>query len=167
MFYILLIIVIVLLILERYINSNKEMDEVINQDNTLKDVKTENSFYKKDYLLTQNELKFYKLLKPIVDKLELNLFCQVAMYEIINCKDLKSFNRIKSKSIDFVITEKNCKIKLCIELDDRTHNYNKRIKRDAFVNKIFEQTNTKLLRIKVENFYNLEELERKIKENLV
>ena len=96
----------------------------------------------------------------------MNLFTQVSLYQIINCKDYKEFNRIKSKSIDFVLTEKNCKIKLCIELDDNTHNQQKRIERDNFINKIFNDLNIKLLRIPVQNFYNLEELEQKIKENL-
>lgn len=122
-------------------------------------------FYKKEYLLTQTELKFYKILKQITDKLELNLFCQVAMYELINTKDYKNFNKIKNKSIDFVITEKNCKIKLCIELDDNTHNQQKRIERDNFINKIFAEANTKLLRIKTKNYYDIEELEKKLKDS--
>lgn len=72
-------------------------------------------------MLTQNELKFYKLLKSITDKNNLNLFSQVSLYEVINAKDIKSFNKIKSKTIDFVITDTNCRVKLCIELDDSTH----------------------------------------------
>lgn len=117
-------------------------------------------------MLTQTELKFYKILKQITDKLELNLFCQVAMYELINTKDYKNFNRIKNKSIDFVITEKNCKIKLCIELDDNTHNQQKRIERDNFINKIFAEANTKLIRIQTQNYYDIEKLESMIKESL-
>lgn len=160
MFYIALIIVIILLILEKIINRNigeqKEQENYINVNN----------FTKKEYLLTQNELKLYKLIKQITDKLELNLFCQVAMYELVNCKDFKDFNRIKSKSIDFVITEKNCKIKCCIELDDNTHNRKNRIKRDNLVNKIFERTNTKLIRIPVQSYYNMAELEEKIKDSI-
>lgn len=161
MLYAALIFVIIILIIEKLINSKQlteEKERKVVQENT--------TFSKKEYLLTQNELKFYKLLKSITDKLNLNIFCQVAMYELINCKDYKDFNRIKSKSIDFVITEKNCKIKLCIELDDSTHNNKQRIERDNLVNKIFESTNTKLLRIKVQNYYNLEELERAIKDSI-
>ena len=159
MLYLILIIVIILLIIEKI--QNKQIIE--NQQN----IKNINEIYeKKEYLLTPNELKFYKLLKNITNKLDMNLFTQVSLYQIINCKDYKEFNRIKSKSIDFVLTEKNCKIKLCIELDDNTHNQQKRIERDNFINKIFNDLNIKLLRIPVQNFYNLEELEQKIKENL-
>lgn len=157
MIYVLLIFIIIILIIDKLMN-NSYKDNSNNQNIS--------TYTKKEYLLTPNELKFYKLLKTITDKLNLTLFTQVALYEIINCKDYKDFNKIKSKSIDFVITEKNCKIKLCIELDDNTHNYKNRIERDNFINKLFEQTNTKLLRIPLQNFYNLEELEQKIKECL-
>lgn len=159
MIYGALIFVIIVLILEKFVNSKQDETKEEQIVNTT-------SFEKKEYLLTQQELKFYKLLKQITDKLELNLFCQVAMYELINAKDYKDFNRIKSKSIDFVITEKNCKIKLCIELDDETHKQVKRIERDKLINEIFKNTNTKLLRIETQNFYNIEELEQKIKESL-
>ena len=116
--------------------------------------------------MTRNELKFYKQLKKITDKLDLTIFAQVSLYQIIKNKEYKDFNKIKSKSIDFVITENNGKIKLCIELDDSSHNKNNRIKRDNFINEIFKQTNINLLRIPVQAFYNLETLENKIKEQL-
>lgn len=157
MLYIALFIVIVLLIAEKIINNrNTEEIKTINID----------SFYKKEYLLTQTELKLYKLLKQITNKYNLELFCQVPMYELVNCNNFKDFSKIKSKSIDFVITEKNCKIKLCIELDDYTHNRNKRIERDNFVNKVFEKIETKLIRIKVQNYYNMEEIEKLIKDSI-
>lgn len=159
MLYIILIIVIILLIIEKYINKNEntKQDNIINY----KDI-----YEKKDYLLTSTELKFYKLLKNITDKLDLTLFVQVSLYEIVKNKSYQNFNKIKSKSIDFVITEKNCKIKMCIELDDKTHKNQKRIERDNFINQLFNELNIKLLRIPVQNFYNLENLEQKIKESL-
>ena len=157
MLYIALFIVIILLIAERVINKrDSEEIKTLNVD----------SFYKKDYLLTQTELKLYKVLKQITDNMDLTLFCQVPMYELVNCYSFKDFAKIKSKSIDFVITEKNCKIKLCIELDDYTHNRKKRIERDYFVNKVFEKIGTKLIRIKVQNYYNLEELEKLINDSI-
>ena len=111
-------------------------------------------------------LKFYKLLKTITDKMEYSLFIQIPLYQLVEYKDYKDFNKIKSKSIDFVITEKNCKVKLCIELDDKTHNNNKRIERDRFINEMFKELDIKILRIPVQNFYNIEELETKIREQI-
>lgn len=160
--YIVIIIILVGIItyLEKKIQTNNSTDEVIIKSNNYKE-----DYEKKEYLLTPTELKFYKLLKTITDELNYTLFTQIALYEIVNCKNYKNFNKIKSKSIDFVITEKNCKIKLCIELDDKTHNTNKRIERDTFINDMFKELNIKLLRVPVQNFYNMEELKQKIQES--
>ena len=161
--YIVIIIILVGIItyLEKKIQTNNSTDEVIIKSNNYKE-----DYEKKEYLLTPTELKFYKLLKTITDELNYTLFTQIALYEIVNCKNFKNFNKIKSKSIDFVITEKNCKIKSCIELDDKTHNTNKRIERDTFINDMFKEIDIKLLRIPVQNFYNLEELKQKIQESI-
>lgn len=159
---IIIILVIAITILEKKMNN-------INTENKIKENVIENyneKYEKSDYLLTKNELKFYRILKQITDKLGYSLFCQVALYEIVKNKNYKDFNKIRSKSIDFVITQENCKILLCIELDDTTHEQRKRIERDNFINKLFKELNIKLLRVPVQNFYNMEELENKIKESI-
>lgn len=143
-------------IIRKYIDTFKNMFNCNNQINYKSKYKFE------EYILTPTELKFYKILKRITDKYELSLFAQVALYEIVNCKDYRYFEKIRGKTIDFVITERNCKIKLCIELDDYTHNLNKRIKRDNFINKLFKDLNIPLIRIPVQDFYNIDEIEREI-----
>lgn len=160
MLYLILIIIIILLAINTSLNKFS-IDNKNDNDNHYND-----SYEKKEYLMTRNELKFYKQLKKITDKLELTIFAQVSLYQVIRNKNFKDFNKIKSKSIDFVITENNGKIKMCIELDDKSHNKNNRIERDNFINEIFNQANIKLLRIPVQDFYNLENLELKIKESL-
>ena len=105
-----LIFIIIVLILDIIVNKIPKPEK-----ESAKDIDLSYLYQKKIYLLTQNELKFYKLLKSITDKNNLNLFSQVSLYEVINAKDIKSFNKIKSKTIDFVITDTNCKVKLCIE----------------------------------------------------
>lgn len=144
----------------------KKINNVENIDHNLENTNYNEKYVKKDYLLTQTELKFYKLLKQITDEFNLVICPQVALYQIVQNKNFKDFNKIQSKCIDFVITEPNLKIKLCIELDDYTHNRNKRIKRDEFINKLFNDLGIKLIRIPVQNYYNLEELKNKIKESL-
>ena len=155
-----LIFIIIVLILDIIVNKvpKPEMENTQNID-------LSSLYQKKIYLLTQNELKFYKLLKSITDRNNLNLFSQVSLYEIINSKDIKSFNKVKSKTIDFVVTDINCKIKLCIELDDATHIKENRQKRDEFVDKLFNTLDIKLIRVPVQNFYNLNNLEQKVKES--
>ena len=162
MLYIIIILFIVAMALE-YIMINKKSD--INIQCT-ENINYSEKYVKKDYLLTQTELKFYRLLKQITDELNLVVCPQVALYQVVQNKNFKDFNKIQNKSIDFVIAEPNLKIKLCIELDDKTHNTNKRIERDNFINNIFKELDIKLLRIPVQNFYNLEELKQKIQESI-
>lgn len=152
-----LIFVIIILIMDLILTKipKQEQEEIKNED-------LSSLYEKKTYLLTQNELKFYKLLKNITEKNNLNVFSQVTLYEIIKYKNIKDFNKIKSKTIDFVITDSNCKIKLCIELDDPTHIKENRQKRDEFINKLFKDLDIKLLRIPTQNYYNIKELEKYI-----
>lgn len=164
MFTIILILVILILIAEKILDNKENNNNEQNHDNLV--INYNDKYQKNEYLLTKSELKFYKILKQITNKLGYSLFCQVALYEIVKHKELKDFNKIKSKSIDFVITQENCKILLCIELDDPSHEQRNRIERDNFINQLFNDLNIKFLRIPVQNFYNMEELEKKIKESI-
>jgi len=143
------------------------LETIVKEKNkNIENIDYNEKYTKKEYLLTQTELKFYKLLKQVTDELNLIICPQVTLYQVIQNKNFKDFNKIQNKSIDFVIAEPNLKIKLCIELDDYTHNKNKRVKRDEFINKLFSDLGIKLIRIHVQNFYNLEELKQKIQEIL-
>ena len=84
-----LIFVIIILMMDLIITKIPKQEKIENED-------LSSLYEKKTYLLTQNELKFYKLLKSITDKNNLNLFSQVALYEIIKSKNIKYFNKIKS-----------------------------------------------------------------------
>ena len=156
MWYIVLILLIITLIADKFIKKY----HIKENENECKEIDYKKKYIKKDYLLTQTELKFYKILKQITDEMDLVICPQVPLYEIVKNIEYKDFNRIASKSIDFVITEKNLKIKFCIELDDYTHKQEKRIQRDNFVNNLFKATNIKIIRIPVQNFYDKEELKR-------
>lgn len=122
------------------------------------------------YVMTHTELLFYKELRKITDKLQLLIFPQVRLERIINVYDgnYADRNRIKSRSIDYaIVNNQNCKIICCIELDDYSHNSKKAKEIDEFKNELFRKVRIPLYRIKVNSFYNLEELENKIKENLI
>ena len=126
-------------------------------------------YRKKSYITTQNELNMYRKLLNICKKYNLILLTQVALYEIIEVnlpkdnKDyIKYFNKIKSKTIDFVIVDEDTtRIRLCIELDDYTHNYKNRIIRDEFINNLFKDLDISILRITSKQ--DIEELEKYIK----
>lgn len=122
-----------------------------------------NNYTTKKYIMTQTELIFFRNLKVITDELNLLIFPQVNLERIIQTRNNNNSdrNRIKSRSVDYtIVNNKNCKIIACIELDDYTHNRERVKKNDEFKNLIFKQTNIPLLRVKVNNNYNLEEIKR-------
>lgn len=129
-------------------------------------------YYKpKKYIITLTELKFYNVLFQIAKELDLIVLTQVSLYNIIEPKSTNykntAFNKIRSKSIDFVLVNKNdCRIKLCIELDDLTHKRYDRIKRDQFINKLFSDLEIDFLRFKVSNYYDKEALKKRIVESI-
>ena len=155
---IIIILVIAILCLEKIIENKQNIELTTN--NSL-------SYKKNDYLLTRTELNFYKELVKITNELNLIVFPKIRLADIFKHNELKDFNKIKSKHIDFLLCDKsNCKIRLAIELDDYSHNTNKALKNDNFKNEIFKQTNLPLVRIKVDDKYNIEELKNKIKESI-
>ena len=117
-----------------------------------------------------NIKKFLTYLKPFADKYNLIILPQVqlqSIFKVSDNKDITNFNKIKSKSIDFAIVDNKYNYKLFIELDDYTHNQKNRVKRDLFVNNLFNAYNLKLKRIKVQNNYSLEQIENIIKEVVI
>lgn len=161
------IIAIVLLILAVFIEqllapNTKEKSENNNNIDLSK-------YQTNGYIMTQTELIFYRELKKVTDKLEATIFPQVDLERIIKVSDNnnKDRNRIKSRSVDFsIVNNKNCKIICCIELDDFSHNRENVKKADNFKNELFKKVKIPLHRIKVNNYYNLEELENIIKESI-
>lgn len=96
--------------------------------------------YKMKYLLTKNEYYFYNNLKQITMPLNLQILAKIRLADLIEVdtnqvgKDfMKYFGKIKSKHIDFAITD-NMKVIALLELDDSSHNNNDRKTRDNFVN---------------------------------
>ena len=165
---------------KNYISDIQKEKQLINvlkeeQEENLKIQNNYKTYYKpKRYITTLNELKFYNVLLEIAKELDLILFAQVSLYSILDVKEnlnksteTSYFNKIKAKSIDFVLVDKNnCRIKLCIELDDNTHKKYKRQERDNFINELFEELEIPLLRYQTYNIYYKEPLKTKILENI-
>jgi len=152
---------------------NKELGDMLsNEDNKYEIYNSyyKNNYEKKEYLLTQNEKFFYKVLKDAIKDKDIIIQTQVVLYNIIRPIKDKNFyyyfDKIKAKSIDYVLLDKDFKILLCIELDDYTHKQNNRIKRDTFINKIFFEANVKLLRIKANSYYNVDTIKELIENKL-
>lgn len=174
LFFILLIILIIL-----YYKKNSPISPTLQNTNNLENseenkINYSNYYKPKRYVITLNELNFYTTLMEVAKELDLILFSQVSLYNIIETREnldkstkTTYFNKIASKSIDFVLVDKkDCRIKLCIELDDPTHMKKSRIERDKFINELFESLKINLLRYPSYNVYYKDTLKKRIQENI-
>ncbi len=125
--------------------------------------------YKRKYLLTKNEYYFYRSLREIADKHNFSVLTKVRLadlvevnHEVKDKEKLKYFSKIKSKHIDFILCNKeNLYPELLIELQDNSHNKEKRINRDEFIKKVAEKAKYKIIFV-----YSANGLEDKINEYL-
>ncbi len=93
-------------------------------------------------ILTERERSFYRILKPIADKLELQICPKVRVADIVSIKKgtkdwQKWFNKIRSKHVDFLLCDYDMNIVLIIELDDSSHETERAKKSDALKNAVF------------------------------
>jgi hypothetical protein len=136
----------------------------VKKGNFKREVKEEKlPYHKKDYLITKAESNFFKVLENTVGS-DYYIFPQIILSNLFFIKTKegdyrKYYNKINKKSVDFVLVGKeDMKPKLAIELDDSSHNYNGRKKRDAFVEKIFKDAEMPLLRIRGRTSYDYEKV---------
>lgn len=173
-----LIVVCILLLRDKFTSPTPEhMD--LNDDNNIepneqKDIIDYKKYYKpKTYITTKKEGIFYNVLLEVAKELNYTLFAQVPLYAILNTRDdldystqTKYFNKISSKSIDFVLVDEKCRILLCIELDGSSHKLKHRIERDKFINKLFKDLGISLLRYPVYTTYYKDTLKKRILESI-
>lgn len=155
---------------EKYKEIKKE--NILNNNSIIKENKEEEEYkkylVKKNYIMTLTEKVFYNKLYDFINKEKYFIFTKVRLADIVNIKKTYDFwakvvfNKIKSKHIDFVITDTKWKILKCIELDDYSHNTEK--KWDLVKNKVLNIMWIELIRIKVAYNYdfNILNLENKI-----
>ena len=109
-------------------------------------------YTKKDNLLTQNELSFYRELRKAAGNL--TVMSKVRVADIIEPKKGTSswqsaFNRISSKHLDFVLCEPaQMKPVLAIELDDASHDKKKAQDRDSVKDSALKSAGFPLLRVR-------------------
>lgn len=106
-------------------------------------------YEKKDYLCSRSEQKFFKQLINLLPK-QYYVHCQSSLISLLKPADLRSARMVWAKRMDYVITDRDSKILLVIELDDKSHDRKDRKKRDKFVNKTLRGKHP-LLRINTKN----------------
>lgn len=120
------------------------------------------SYRSRHYLLTRNELAFFRALKKSLGDRWL-LFVKVRLADVVTCSDSLwdkgPGRRIAQKHLDFVVCHpRSLRIIAAIELDDRSHARLDRRQRDAFLNRLFGTAGIPLLRYPARFVYDAGEL---------
>jgi uncharacterized protein DUF2726 len=107
-------------------------------------------FFRRKYLLTIVEKRFYDALRRVVDGFP--VLPKVRLADLVEADERhlrrkSNFDHIKAKHIDFVICNEAFSPLVAVELDDSSHHRPDRILRDRDVNRIFEIANFPLVRI--------------------
>ena len=117
-------------------------------------------------ILTKNELEFYEILERIVEG-NLVICPMVRLADIFSVDSGKgsqsALNRINSRHVDFLLCQKETLTPfVAIELDDKSHQRVNRIKRDEFVNQLFEHARLPLLRYPAKQSYSVKDVGDKL-----
>ena len=97
--------------------------------------------YRPKELLTRRELQEYYKLKQYADERGWLICPKVRLYDLIEPKNSKNqtlVNKIQSKHVDFVLSDRNMNVIGVLELDDSTHDRPDRQQRDSFVRDALE-----------------------------
>lgn len=127
--------------------------------------------YKKADFLSSAELKFFRALDNTLGN-KYKIFIKPKVSDLItaNASDRTErsslFGKIKYYHVDFILCDTNINPLCIIELDDRSHNSNKVIKRDNFLNNAFASAGIPIAHFPVRSNYSNIEIENKIKEVL-
>jgi len=151
---------------ETQIPNNAYLEKVAEQPKVIED--REGKYSLKESQITEAEIDFLETLEQVVGQ-TYRIGTQVPLSSIIGVKDstkhytnYTDFNRIKAKTIDFVLFDNNRKPYLAIELDDRSHFRWDRMKRDEFINDLMEEVGLRIIHIPVSRSYKPEDLRIKI-----
>ncbi len=115
--------------------------------------KSKYRYYSRKYLMTERENQFFHRLNVLVGRYWY-IVPQVHLSTFLNHK-IKgqnwsaAFRHINGKSVDFALISKKSGEVICIiELDDSSHDYNKRMERDAEINRILYEAGVPLARFR-------------------
>lgn len=144
------IIIIVLICYIIYKRREKTRETEANEIEIPANIETA---YQRKWILTYNEKDAYRKIKEITDKYGYTLFTKVRLFDLIepvrgNPKYKTNLYKIQAKHVDFVICDEKLVARYVIELDDNSHNSEKRRQRDEFVNAVLTSTGYKILHVR-------------------
>lgn len=111
--------------------------------------------YQARLLLTKNEWRCYMAIRDPIEALDMRICPKVRLLDLAEPKKgttgrewghLK--NRVQNKHVDFVICDRDMRVKLIVELDDSTHDAQDRKDRDAFVDTVLTGCGFKIMHVR-------------------
>ena len=120
--------------------------------------------YERAWLLSENELAFYRVLERVVDHRQYVIFCKTRLEDIVRVKNgVKNYhalrNRIKSSHIDFLICRRrDLTVWRAVELDDRSHETPNAMRSDALKDRVCAQAGIVLVRAQSKTVYRDEDI---------
>jgi hypothetical protein len=130
-----------------------------------------NRYYLKQSLFSPAERSFLGVLDSL-NMEDCRIMAKVRLADIFEVKTgpgkggwWGAFNRINAKHVDFLLVRQNDGAPILgIELDDSSHENNKRKKRDAFVDDLFKSVGLPLLHVRVRSHYSPLEIRQMVTE---
>jgi very-short-patch-repair endonuclease len=126
-------------------------------------------YQRRGRLLTKAELRFLRALEICVQE-RWRIFAMVRMADLLQVAgDVRARqawqNKINCKHIDFVLCDpEDLNVVMAIELDDASHQRADRQERDRFVNEAFLSAGLPLLRVPLENAFDIKQLKEMIEQ---
>lgn len=137
-----IIILVVLVIIGEMLNTPKNKEKI--NDIRFKE-NSDITIYKSKSIMSDYEFKFYKMLEELKEEYE--IIPQINLASIVKKVNNNKYYSELFRNIDFAIFSKDYKeLLLLIEINDKTHNKQKRKDRDLKVQKICNDINVKLIK---------------------
>lgn len=109
-------------------------------------------------ILTAHELRFYKVLQPVVGT-NLIICPKVRLADFLSVSNREDFwtdfNKISQRHIDFLLCDPDSlRPRVGIELDDSSHDSQDRKERDQFVQEVYDAVGLPLVRVRGKQAFN-------------
>lgn len=126
-------------------------------------------------IMTAAERRFYRALEEAVEGRGMIIGFKIRLADVVtvtvpldDSDHWERFRKISQKHVDFVLCDRTItRPILAIELDDSSHEWDSRRKRDRFVNDVFTVAEIPLLRVQVRARYEARHLWHKIDHALI
>lgn len=120
-------------------------------------------YKRRKYFFSPAERSFYGVLLRALEGFDVKVFAKVRLLDVLYVPDIPKkivyLNRVSAKHVDFLICDsKTLSPRLVIELDDSSHAWGARRRRDSFLDAALVNAGLPVLRFRVQRAYDLNEI---------